>query len=125
MQRCEKRTNMQYYTRSNDKLLTDISVCSFWQRLQRVFYPFAESYQKQLLAAMKTMELNQKKTKYNQRILNGENGFFTSLVFTNSGMSTETKYYRRLSQQLIEKSDASYSDTKLKKITTEMTKINP
>ena len=40
-------------------------------------------------------------------------------------MSTETKYYRRLSQQLIEKSDASYSDTKLKKITTEMTKINP
>ena len=67
-----------------------------------------------------------KTTKYNQRILNGENGFFTSLVFTNnSGMSTETKYYRRLSQQLIEKSDASYSDTKLKKITTEMTKINP
>ena len=57
-----------------------------------------------------------KKKKNNQRILNGENGFFTSLVFTNnSGMSTETKYYRRLSQQLIEKSNASYSDTKLKK----------
>lgn len=117
MQRCEKTTNMQYYTRSNDKLPTDISMCSFWQRLQRVFYPFAQSYQKQLLAAMKTMELNQKKKKKNnQRILNGENGFFTSLVFTNnSGMSTETKHYRRLSQQLIEKSNASYSDTKLKK----------
>ena len=61
---------------------------------------------------MKTME-NHKKIKYNQRILDGENGSFTPLVFiTNGGMSTETKqFHRRLSQLLREKLDASYSDT--------------
>ena len=61
---------------------------------------------------MKTME-NHKKIKYNQRILDGENGSFTPLVFiTNGEMSTETKqFHRRLSQLLREKLDASYSDT--------------
>ena len=104
---------------SNDELRADISVCSFWQRLQRafvdvrVFYPFAPIYRNQSLATMmKTME-NQKKRKYNQRILEGENGSFTPLAFaTNGGMSTETKqFYRRLSQLLCEKSDVRYSDT--------------
>ena len=97
---------------SNDKLRADISVCSFWQRLQRVivdvrmFYPFAPSYRNQsLVIMMKTME-NQKKIKYNQRILDGENGSFTALVFTTyGGMSMETKqFYRQLSQLLCEKS---------------------
>ena len=56
---------------------------------------------------------NRKKTKYNQRILDGENGSLTPLVFiTNGGMSTETKqFYRRLIQLLCEKSDVSSSDT--------------
>ena len=55
---------------SNDELRADISVRSFWQRLQRVFvdvkvfYPFVPSYRNQSLATMiKTME-NQKKRKY-------------------------------------------------------------
>ena len=54
----------------------------------------------------------EKKDKYNQRILDGENGSFTSLAFTtNGGMRTETKqFYRPLSQLLCEKSDVSYSD---------------
>ena len=54
---------------SNDELRPDISVRSFWQRLQkafvdvRVFYPLAPSYRNQSLATMmKTME-NQKKKK--------------------------------------------------------------
>ena len=104
---------------SNDKLRADISVCSFWQRLQRaivdvrMFYPFAPSYWNQsLVIMMKTME-NQKKIKYNQRILDGENGSFTPLVFTTyDGMSMETKqFYRRLSQLLYEKSDVRCNDT--------------
>ena len=80
---------------SNDELRADISMCSFWQRLQRafvdvkVFYPFAPSYWDQSLATtMKAME-KQKKRKYNQGILDGENGSFTPLVFTtNGGTST-------------------------------------
>ena len=61
---------------------------------------------------MKTME-KQKKTKYKQRILDGENDSFTPFSFTtNSGLSKETKqFYRRISQLLYEKSDVSYSDT--------------
>ena len=91
---------------SNDELRADISVHSFWRRLQkafvdvRVFYPFAPSYRNQSLATtMKKME-NQKKRKYNQQILDGENGSFTPLVFpTSGGMSTKTKqFYRQLSQ---------------------------
>ena len=41
---------------SNDKFQTEISVCSFWQRLQRLLvgvtisYPFAPSYRNQSLA---------------------------------------------------------------------------
>ena len=82
---------------SNDELRAGISVRSFWQRLRRafadvrVFYPSAPSYRNQSLAkTMKTME-NQRKRKYNQRILDGENGSFTSFAFTtNNGMNTET-----------------------------------
>ena len=103
---------------SNDEFRADINVCSFWKRLQRAFadlrsfYPFAPSCRNQSLAiTLKTME-NQKR-KYDQRILDGENGSFNPLVFTNNGgMSTEIKqFYRRLSQLLCEKSGVSYSDT--------------
>ena len=61
---------------------------------------------------MKTMD-NQKKRKYNQRILDGENDTFNPLVFTTTGeISTETKqFYRWISQLLCEKSGVSYSDT--------------
>ena len=61
---------------------------------------------------MKTTE-NQKKKKYNQRILDGEDGFFTLLGFTtNGGITTETEhFYRQPSQLLCERSDISYSDT--------------
>ena len=48
---------------SNNKFQTEISVCSFWQRLQRLLvgvtisYPFAPSYRNQSLAiTMKTMK---------------------------------------------------------------------
>ena len=53
---------------------------------------------------------NQKKRKYNQRILDDENHSFTTLIFTtNGGMSTEAKQcYKQL---LCEKSDVSNSDT--------------
>ena len=104
---------------SNDELRADLSMHSFWQRLQkayvdvRVFYPFAPSYWDQSLATvMKTLE-NQKIRKCSQLILDGENGYFTPLVFTtNAGMSTETKYlYRWINQLLCEKSDVSYIDT--------------
>ena len=59
------------------------------------------------------MAMENQKKKYNQRILDGDNGSFTQLVFTtNGGMSTETRqFYRPLSQLLCEKSNVSYSNT--------------
>ena len=88
---------------SNDELWADISV--------RVFYPFASSYRNQSLATTtKTME-NQKKRKYNKRILDGENGSFTPLVFTTMAGWARKQFYRRLSQLLCEKSYVSYSAT--------------
>ena len=55
---------------------------------------------------------DQKKRKYNQRILDGESGSFTPFVFTTNGwVSTETiQFYRRLSKLLCEKSDVSNGD---------------
>ena len=72
-----------------------------------VFYPLAPSYRNQSpVTTIKTME-NQKKRKYNQRILDCENGSYTPLVFTtNGGMSMKTKqFYRRIGQLLCERSD--------------------
>ena len=106
-----KEPKLSTTSESNDELQADISVRSFWQKLQkafvdvRIFYPFAPSYRNQSVAiTMKTME-NHKNRKYNQRILDVENDSFTSLPFTNNGgMSTGTKhFYRRPSQLLCKK----------------------
>ena len=72
------------------------------------FYPFAPSYRGQSLAITRRKWKTRKK-KYNQRILDGENGSFTSLVFTSiSGKGTETKqFHRGLIQLLCEKSCVS------------------
>ena len=104
---------------SNDELRADINMRSFWQIWQRtfvdvmIFYPFAQSYPNWSLAiTIKTIK-NQKKRKYNKRILDGENGSFTTLLLTtNGGMSNKTKnFYKRQIQLSHEKSDVSYSDT--------------
>lgn len=81
---------------SNDKLETNISVRSFCKYRKeylldvRVFYS-------QLQKPITNNDQNDGKPengKYNQQILNGENGCFTSLVFTSNGeMSTETKQF--------------------------------
>ena len=94
-----KEPTLSTIPNSNDELWADISVRSFWQRLQRpfvdvrVFYLFPPGYGNQSLAiTMKTVENLKKKKKYNQWILDGENGSFTPFVFTiNGGMSMETK----------------------------------
>ena len=99
---------------NSDELRADISVRSFWQKLQtalvdiRIFYPFAPSYRNQsLTTTMKTKKTEKKK------FLAGKYGSFIPLVITtNGGMSTETKqFYRQLSELLCEKSGVSYSNT--------------
>lgn len=104
---------------STEDLRADISVRGFWEPLQRafvdvrVFYPFAPSYGNQNLGSlMRSME-KIKKRKYNQRILDSENGTFTPLIFSsNGGISVETKsFYGRLSHLIADKHNLEYSTT--------------
>ena len=112
-----KEPTLQSTPDSSNDLRADISVRGFWEKLQRafldvrVFYPFAPSYFNQSLGtSMKAMEKS-KKRKYNQRVLDGENGTFTPLIFSsNGGMSKETKrFYSRLSELISEKQNVDYS----------------
>ncbi len=54
-----------------------------------------------------------KKRKYNEAVLNKENGTFTPLIFScNGGMSSETrKFFQRLSGLISEKHDQNFSET--------------
>ena len=71
----------------------------------RVVYPFAPSYRcKTFTSTFGSMELA-KKQKYNEVVMNEENGTFTPLIFScNGGMSIETrKFFQRLPELTSEK----------------------
>ena len=78
----------------------DISTRGFWLPGQsaffdvRVFDPFAQRYKSQSLQKCYISNENEKKRKYNQRILEVENGSFTPLVFAlTGGMGRECKTF--------------------------------
>ena len=78
----------------------DISTRGFWLPGQsaffdvRVFDPFAQRYKSQSLQKCYITNENEKKRKYNQRILEVENGSFTPLVFAlTGGMGRECKTF--------------------------------
>ncbi|KAG1654807.1 Down syndrome cell adhesion molecule-like protein Dscam2 [Nymphon striatum] len=86
------------------ELRADVSARGFWQRMQRafldvrVFYPFAPSNRNQSLAAsFRSME-TVKKRKYNQRVINDENGTFTPLIFSSNG---ETKQILKKQKRIL------------------------
>ena len=55
---------------------------------------------------------NEKKNKYNRRIMEVEHGTFTPLIFTTTGvMGSEcTKFYKALAMRISEKKDETYSE---------------
>ena len=96
------------HTGQQEELRADVSARGVWQPMQRVFFyvkvfhPFAPSYRKQTLeSTFRSME-NQKKLKYNRKILQNEYGTFTPLIFScNGGMSRDTS--RFLSKEKLRK----------------------
>ncbi|KAG1668006.1 Arginine--tRNA ligase, cytoplasmic [Nymphon striatum] len=106
-------------TVENDvELRADVSARAFWQRMQqafvdiRVFYPFAPSYHNQSLAAsFRSME-TLKKRKYNQLVINDEDGTFTPLIFSSNGENNSL--YERLGISLIERGESFYQDMMVK-----------
>ena len=96
--------------RSNEARL-DISARGVWCRNQRAFFdvrvfnPNAPRYVRQPLPKTYVAHEKEKKRKYNERVLEVENGTFTPLVFSVfGGMGQECQmFYKRLCQLLSEK----------------------
>ena len=96
---------------------SDISARSFWVKGQRAFFdvrvfnPYAQRYlTKSLKSAFATNE-NEKKRKYNRRIIEVEKGSFTPLIFsTNGGMGRECEsFVHALAIMLAKKRDQPFS----------------
>ena len=106
----ESLTNGRSANRSNEARL-DISARGVWCRNQRAFFdvrvfnPNAPRYVHQSLPKTYVTHEREKKRKYNERVLEVENGSFTPLVFTVfGGMGQECQmFFKRLCQLLSEK----------------------
>ena len=104
-------------TNARDEARLEISARGFWTKCQIAFFnvkvlePNTKRYEgKTLQQYYRTNEMG-KKRKYNERILQVENGSFTSLAFSaNGGMGKEAnKCYSRIAENLTEKRDEPYS----------------
>ena len=84
----------------------DFSARGFWSPLQRaffdvrVFHPNCKSYVNSKPQAVYTIHENQKKTAYNNRVIEADHGTFTPLIFSNTGGlgKESTVYHKRLAQ---------------------------
>ena len=102
---------------SNEARL-DISARGFWVPGQRVFCDVrvfdlsAQRYRNSKLRRCFQMNEDEKKKKYNDRVLQVENASFTPLVFSaNGGMGRECKkFYSRLAEMIAEKRGIAVSD---------------
>ena len=104
-------------TNSSDEARLEVSARGFWQRGQRAFFdvrvfnPFAKSHLSQGLETAFTSIENEKKRQYNQRNIEVEHGFVSSLVFTpydGSGREAE-RFLAELAHKVSENKHMSYS----------------
>ena len=97
----------------------DVAARGFWTRGSKafadvkVFNPFAKRYSLMSSSSAHRSNEQEKKRKYNERVLEVEHGSFTPLIFTClGGMSVEcNRFYKRLAEILSEKRDTPYNDT--------------
>ena len=114
-------------TSREEEARLDIAARGFWQDGAmaffdvRVFNPFAKTHLKSNLQSAFDVNENQKKTKYNQRVIEIEHGSFTPLIMSAyGGVSRETEHFiTQLTNKIAEKKDvpistiANYIRTKL------------
>ena len=108
-----EQLNRQANTTKEARL--DISATGFWIPGQRVFLDVrvfdlnARRYRGLELKKCYKRNEDEKKKKYNERVLQVENGTFTPLVFSsNGGMARECQqFYKRLSEMISEKRNIS------------------
>ena len=97
----------------------DVHCRGFWERQRaaffdiRVCHPNADSYRDLSPKRIYRIRENEKKRKYNSRVIEIEQGTFTPLVFTTTGgMADEClRYHSRLAELLSAKRQESYATT--------------
>ena len=100
-----------------DSARADISAIGFWNPLEkaffdvRVFNPLAMTNWTKEPSQMYSMHEKEKKTKYNERILEIERGTFTPLVFSCSGGAgaEAEKFIKFLAKRIAEKKSEPYA----------------
>ena len=110
---------LQRGTDVSDGARLDVCTRGFWTPLDRAFtdirvlHPQAQSNANTSLFQMYRRHENEKKSKYNDRVLQVEKATFTPLVFsTTGGMGNEAaRFLKHLAVKLSNKSGQSYSDT--------------
>ena len=118
----QRLTGEQFEQRTaitSDEARLDVAARGFWTAGQiaffdiRVFYSNATRYANQSLQQCHASNENEKKRKYNNRVMNVEQGCFTPLVFsTNGGMGRECrKFYARLADMIAAKRKQEYCVT--------------
>ena len=94
----------------------DIRARGFWVREQsaffdvRVYHPNADSYKNLTTEQIYKLHENDKKRLYSSRVLEVEQGTFTPLVFTTTGVTCQL-YHSRLAELLAVKKQESYAST--------------
>ncbi len=105
-------------TNIQDGARLDISFRNFWTPLDRAFvdirvlHPQAQSNSTKSIPQMYSCHEQEKKRKYNSRVVNIEKATFTPLVFsTTGGMSHEAaKFYKHLASRMSQKTGQKYCD---------------
>ena len=101
---------------NNDEARLDIRARGFWRPGQSAFFDVrltntnAQSQVNTPIESIYKKHENEKKRKYNDRVLNNEHGSFTPLVFSiNGGLSQEnTLYHKHLAEKIANKTDQRY-----------------
>lgn len=105
-------------TNVSDDARLDISARGVWSALDKAFFdvriihPNAASNADKPIATMYATHEQEKKRKYNERVLQVEKSTFTPLVFTTTGgMGQECKrLFKRIAQLMAQKHHQNYSD---------------
>ena len=100
-----------------DRTAPDISSRGLWSTFERTFFdiqvlhPNAPSYRSSDVSALYRKHEDEKRRKYNSRIITVERGSFTPLVYTTFGGwgPQATRYHKRLAEKISSKRNEDYS----------------
>ena len=110
-------SNSNASTNRAEKARLDISCVGLWSPMERtlmdvrIFHPNAPSYRGKDIEKLYEQHENEKKNKYNHRVIQVEKATFTPLVFsTLGGMAPEcTSFHKKLAVMISHKTKEEYS----------------